>query len=360
MKKKDLKKYQHIIPRCYLKNFLTKEIPEEHLNNQKYISPLYIKKANSDWKTEGIGRKSIFTKKFYYDLDFQGIKDEEQYLENFFNKFENEYNLILDSISTDFNNIENKKNYKLTIENLNFDNEKQNSLISFVCLLITRNNNYQDLIKKHIKLNNKIEENDLNKELISNIAKKSIFNTDLKKYFLENKFTIIQNNSNLPFISSDNPYCCIYNSIFYIPLSPNLCIKIPHCNDNLYMVINKEEEINSINKGIYNNSNEFIISNIKYPENNLIEKPTKYTLIILYTKVKKYIIYPNNFKQIKNGFRIYLDKENIDIKKIINEELLRIEWFKKSGESGMMNKIEITQINNEKEYFFDINSVYNF
>ena len=330
-----------------MKNFLTKEIPEAHLNNKNYEPPLYIKKPNSDWKTTGIGRNSIFTKNYFYDLDFQEIKDEEQYIENYFNKFENEYNLILNSILKDFNNIENKKQYKLDVNNLNFDNEKQNSLVGFVCLLITRSYNYQNkvinLLKEKINLYNQIEENNFNEQLISIIAKKSIFNIDLKKHFFENKFTILKNNSKLPFISSDNPYFCISNSIFYIPLSPNLCIKIPHCNDNLYMVINKEKEINEINKEIFNNSNEFIISSIKYP------------LIILHTKIKKYIISANDFVDIENGFRIYLDKKNLDIKTINNEEPLRIEWYKESGERGIMNKIKITENNSGKYYLTILN-----
>ena len=373
MKKKDLKKYQHIIPRCYLKNFLTKEIPEAHLNNPKYIPPLYIKKPNSDWETEGIGRKSVFTKKFYYDLDFQGIKDEEQYLENFFNKFENEYNFILDSILKDFNNVENKKNYKLNINNLNFDNEKQNSLINFVCLLIKRNNNYQNKIinsiEETVELHNKINKGDripVLKDLISNTAKTTILDRSFNNYVIENGFTIIKNNSNLPFISSDNPYYR-YNEVhngnikkhFYIPLSPKFCLAIPNYKNFLYIGIDKEEKINSINKGIYSNSNEFIISDIKYPEKKLIKESIKYPLIILYTKIKKHIIYVNDVHKIKNGIRIFLGKEYLNIEKIINEELLKIEWFKESGEKGIINKIKITK-NNSKKCFFDINSIYDF
>ncbi|AJI56607.1 hypothetical protein LA02_1625 [Francisella philomiragia] len=183
------KKKQHIVPACYLKNFIA-DIPDRQKENSKYESGVYVnnKTLTSGWKLKSV-RHNFFTKSYFYTLTEDDYK--KPIIENYLSKIENSYPKYFDEIN----------DRKLNNENMSF-------MSSFVILQLMRSepslNQNQDLWDQIANYMDAFEGKELNKELFKEFAKKQLINSNFG-HLIYDQSAIVYNSTNFPFITSDNP-----------------------------------------------------------------------------------------------------------------------------------------------------------
>jgi len=313
----ELKKKNHIVPQVYLNYFSIQN------GNKNLID---ICAVNEDcWIQESV--KDIAFKEFFYTTDPSKTKLiyenglDPNYSENFISKLEVKY-----SKQKEFGRI--LERLKKQPENLNLTKKETNTLYELTVLQIYRNPYYFDSIidycigrvkedeEKKLGYNipqwqkNKIK-NDLkyltNREDVKNFIISDFFNkryNNIVKLFKESyDLKFIYNNSDLNFMTSDNPVVIISNN---------------NCINNIFMT-------GPDSKNIY-----------LYPMSPSV-------LLILYPKIKK-----EKFKLIVDSPSIYIRADDIikvinnkyDIKKInqLQEKMAIRQIFKKPEEKIYLEK----------------------
>ena len=209
---------QHYVPQFYLKNF-------SNLNKKTYHINCFdkITKENYQSKVSNVGMGKNFYS--YEDDDF----------EDYFHEFESKTSKIINSL------VKNKK-YKIL-------NSKENrmALSSFLLIQFTRTNEVREIL---MELEEKIQDFIKDKPESDDIlAIKDYFEEDIKKRhigiiqdnhdelkfkFYNRKWILIENKTNIEFLTSDNPiarynpygsrgFDSPYLHIFF-PLSPKICL----------------------------------------------------------------------------------------------------------------------------------------
>ena len=281
-----MKKYQHYIPRVYLKFFT--------ISNEQFKSKVFCidlsDKQHIDILIKGVNDK-VFKKKNYYN-DYR-FRDKEA-LENMFaDEFENKFHFMMKEIEKE--KILNK--------------ELLQCLISWLYISKMRSPIHRERIESFLDLYLKVDSH-LNKDetSIENIRKQHSLKKSISKEFHLNIFydvnfmennvkkfvntviskhwSILKANTTLQFITNDNPGFSpnlirqseyfssydlnFYSEIYYV-LSPTYCLHIkpfdsgtnPHVNaynmDILFRTAS-ENEIRYINKGVFNTAYRLLIS----------------------------------------------------------------------------------------------------
>lgn len=338
MNKEKQKKNQHIIPACYLQNFIATDPPEKYRNIKDFEIGVYInEKEVSIWKMKGI-RQTTFTSKYYYDMDTENYIDNDQIVENYFTEFEGQYNVVLNKIIN--RNEINENDY--------------HNFIHFIYLLMARNKKTQDvfeknilLMDKHFNISSKI--NDFSEKAL---ARGSIINTSITEKIKELGFKLIENKTLLPFITADCPYAVTYSMVngkevpeFYFPLTPKYALITNSIKaDSIYAEINDIEMIKYFNNNIFNSSYNYIISNIEYPFNMLtIIEPKNYNN--KGTIKTSNDIYPIDIEKIEwvEKCLIFKIKNKGVIENLIGKDLIELKYISNNGGCSMLRSIKMIE-----------------
>ena len=271
-------KNTHIIPQTYLKQFLAMPF---HNQKEKSVFIAYKNDFN-DWQRAGIKNKPFSTYHFY---DFSSINEKTQTVENYLcNHIETKYQRIIEKISNE--------------EIL--EDEDLTNLFRFIITMRYRTKRMQQVLQEPIdKLRqySKDFEMERNKEVFKEFfsvtcdySKIWLLGTDRileQSLFNKNSIFIIHNNTEIPFITSDNPinldilgeYEIVYglglpyknseeqikHSILF-PMSPQILFFYCNCVDSLQIESHRLELIDSniafrFNSFQIRNCDSFIISN---------------------------------------------------------------------------------------------------
>jgi hypothetical protein len=183
------KKDQHLVPACYLKEFIAK-VPQEHKDNIHFEKGVYVnnKQLSSLWKMKSITH-SIFTKSYYYNLKNDNPKS--PIIEEYLSKIENYYSKTLRHLKTG-----------------NFSNEILSIISYFTSLQYMRVEPFINMMQGSFDQIAKCMDdfsgnNDATIE-VENITKKMLMKFEHGK-ILHTHSIIIYNTTNFPFLTSDNP-----------------------------------------------------------------------------------------------------------------------------------------------------------
>lgn len=303
---------QHYVPRFYLRKFSLININDSK-NDKKNKLIVFDKLHNKQYLSNVYNSACI---NHFYDLDNINNKKFKQIFENEFSLIEKDFSNLLDKF---INICNHKENY---FSSLIINKEEREEFSYYLVIQLLRTKKFRDLQKSihQNSLNNSIrfyklyKKNYLNDEcnlnpgdLVVNEKKfhlNTLTNDELINkliYFLSNSYwTFLHNNTNLPFITSDNPLCripTITNSAnlelspfiselseFYFPISPKLAVCIYRDNSIFCKIqgkklINRLMPLNNINFVNDINKYQFIMSHEKvffHPNNkDLIEKYCK-------------------------------------------------------------------------------------
>jgi len=183
------KKNQHLVPACYLRNFEA-DISEIRKVNPKFCSGIYINNnmLTENWKLKSVTHKSL-TKSYFYNLPEDDPK--QPLIENYLSSVEGDYATYIKQI------IEGEVNN----ENLSF-------MSYFVTLQFMRVEAFIDMFQgawdKVAGWIDKFEGKDSYKTALKDISKRQLVGLDLG-YIIHWHSVIIYNETNFPFITSDNP-----------------------------------------------------------------------------------------------------------------------------------------------------------
>jgi|GEM_PF-1175512 len=183
------KKKQHLVPACYLKNFIAPLLEGQELK-ENFEAGIYIndKTLSSGWKLRSV-RHSTFTKSYFYNLPEDNPK--KPVIESYLSTVEGKY----------------PKVFKEVIKG-NLTNENMSFLSYFVTLQHMRVEPFiEQLQESEDKISGWMDsfEGGGNYKLASqNIAKKHLLTTDLGD-LVHQHAAIIYNSTPFPFVTSDNP-----------------------------------------------------------------------------------------------------------------------------------------------------------
>ena len=274
------KKSQHIIPKCYLKAFKSLTQHKEACNKKGQENLFVYPKELKIWRQKGYGKGSIFTRKCYYDLKKEeGFNDSEQYIENYFNTYEQQY-------PTTLRKIEEAKIEEIT-------NDEMFNFIHFLYLMMARNDEFLDNTEKAFnKINNiiidmyKAHNKPVDEKYLiysHSVPRMSIaderFEITLK--LLNNGFCLFKNNTKIPFITSDKTFVRDQSGFTFI-LSPTHAIFFPKNEKiNNQKIDIFEDKVVMLNKSIYNFASKYVVSNIDLEEKHFIpEEAELFNLMI--------------------------------------------------------------------------------
>lgn len=328
------KKNQHIIPVCYLKNFVSIEIPSKYKDIKGFQPSVYVNnKELSKWHMKGL-RNKIFTSNYYYDMDTKNSIDNDQFIENYFTEFESQYNIILHKIIN-----------RETINNNDYHN-----FIHFLYLLMARNKKQQSIFEKNILLLEKSFSisSKINDFCEKAIARSVIINTNITEKLKNLGFQFIKNKTSIPFITSDCPYSPHYTlkdrkeyQVFFFPLTPNFAlITNPYPSESTYIEINDNEEVKRINNNIFNASYEYIISNIEYPLEYL-SKETNLNKGLFKTSNNVYHIDIDEVNYVDKSLIFKIKNKNV-IEQLIGEDLIELRYCLENGGETVLRSIKLT------------------
>lgn len=183
------KKNQHLVPACYLRNFMA-DVSEQQRVNPNYESGVYIndKTLSSGWKLRSVNH-STFTKPYYYNLPEDDPK--QPLIENYLAKVESDYPKYFDEIHKGITNNENMSfmSYFATLQCMRVE--------AFIEPI-------QDVWNKIASHINDFERDENYTLALNDIAKRHLATTDLG-YTIHPHSTIIYNSTRFPFLTSDNP-----------------------------------------------------------------------------------------------------------------------------------------------------------
>lgn len=338
MKKDKQKKDQHIIPACYLKNFIASEIPEKYKDVKGFEIGVYInEKELSNWKMKGL-RHTTFTSRYYYDMDTKNYTDNDQIVENYFTEFEGQYNVVLNKL----------------INRTEINDNDYHNFIHFIYLLMARNEKHQSnfekkllLLDKNFNISSKI--NDFCEKAL---ARGSIINTKITEKIKKLGFQFIENKTEIPFITSDCPYTVNYTMnngkelpTFFFPLTPKFALITNEVESmSGYNEIDDIETIKRFNNNIFNGSHKYIISNIEYPLNELSKfKPESNLNKGIFKTMNE--IYQIDIEKIEciNKCLIFKIKNKGVIENLIGKDLIELKYCLDIGGEVMIREIKITE-----------------
>jgi hypothetical protein len=300
------KKNQHLVPACYLRRFEA-DVSEMRKSNPNYSSGLYVNdnKLTSGWKLRSVTHKSL-TKPYFYNLPEDDPKN--PLIENFLSEIEGNY-----------------KKHSEEIINEIINNENMSFMSYFVTLQFMRVESFLESIQSSFdKVGESMDRfsggND-HSSAMKNIAKKQL--TEIEHgHILHLDSAVIYNNTNFPFVTSDNPvvrrqvniidarkiiparYLQIENNeskeflLFFMPLSPTVayisCEMINLKENLIYSDDDDLENIFYLNYYSIVNSYKKVYSSVVEPikgEKQLSEclSSKSGTIIKIYTQSKRVV-----------------------------------------------------------------------
>lgn len=340
------KKNQHLVPACYLKGFEA-ELSSEMIENPKYEAGVYVNNnlLSAGWKMKGVNN-GIFTKSYFYNLESDNpVKP---VVENYLSIVESDLSQYLKQV----------RSGQITDESLSF-------FSFYTTLQYIRVEKHMDIFQK---LWNKIgkwadmfEGGNSNKEAVKELSKKKILTTDLGEVVHDHAH-IIFNETNFPFVTSDNPVVrkevnisdmemlfpkdfLLLSSdkskelpLFFFPLSPNVAyVSSAHFKTNIDVKLVVDDLLNIfyINIESVTNASNKIYSSLKTPfagESELSKYLQSMQQDHLFVK-----IYGNEQRVISNISIAYKDHNSIEI---ILESLGKLIHFKKGDSVSLIEIIE--------------------
>ena len=183
------KKNQHLVPACYLRRFEA-DVSEMQKFNPNYSSGIYVNDNNltSRWKLRSVTHKSL-TRPYFYNLPEDNPKV--PLIENFLSVIEGSY-----------------KKYSEEIINGIINNENMSFMSYFVTLQFMRVESFLESIQSSFdKAGESMDSfsgGNYHSSTMKDIAKKQLTEVDLGHILYPNA-AIIYNNTNFPFVTSDNP-----------------------------------------------------------------------------------------------------------------------------------------------------------
>lgn len=336
MKNEKKVKKQHIIPNCYLKNFIAHDIPEEYLNTPHFELGIFVNDKNlSGWKMQGT-RHKCFVENYYYDMDTKNNIDNKQIVENYFTDYEQTYNTILKKII----------NHEIltAIEYHNF--------IHFLYLLVARNKKTQSNFENFILQLDEILKISLKDDDFCEkaLARNSIINEEVTQKIKKIGFSFIENKTEIPFISGDVPYSMNIRMSngkecpqFFFPLTPKFGIVTNYIESiSFYTEITETSSIISINNEIFNNASNYIISNIKYPITYFVDNSKIQHQMTGKVKTLNKIHYMDieSIKQIDKKLEFKIKNQGF-IEEIIKSKIIQIEYCEQELSYRSLRQIKI-------------------
>lgn len=360
------KKNQHLVPKVYLKGFSNLQT---HYGKNEYIIFVTTKENINESKAKGL-KHSIFTKSYFYNLDDEN-KDN-PIIENQLSEIENHYLKVVKKI----------QNKKLSLEDILY-------ISNFTQLQFQRVepwiNGFQNFLNEIERMMNTFGAT-FN---IENFSKKM-----LREYTLENMqkqnvvfeqgLNFIENKSDMPFITSDNPvvqklfhideiegifrgnHKIDFNDefsksmptvFFFFPLNERFALiatKLFKSNNSTIYSINSLETIVKLNLFSYQNAYKNIYSSFENPFEN-------YEIIIqninnqyenvgfwihIYTQNNRYTVKLKKYIGKIDSIELYFLSSH-DMHKIINDDNLKeLTIYKNESEILHMKEIKMSTIDN--------------
>lgn len=343
------KKSQHIIPKCYLKAFksMNQNNGDAYRSKKGQENVLIYKKNKSKWKQKGYGKDSIFTKKYYYDLKIdEGFEDSKQFIENYFNRYEQKYPETLN---------------KLIVED--YDNITDDEIFCFIHFLYLMTVRNEDFLKNAEEMFDKIN------KTISDMYRKSGLPVDKNNLIpsysgpriaiadekfkitlklMNNGFIIIDNNTKIPFITSDKTFASTQSEFIFI-LSPNNAICFPKEEEILHSRMEVQEDfVIKLNKAVYDFASKYIISNIELKKEYFIPEKKSFNFKIYNKKNAIYLDLKKATTDSKGFISLHFNKDSKfkDIEQL-NDDFVSIDFLKNKDEVIRLNKLSIVKITEE-------------
>ncbi len=354
------KKYQHLVPACYLRNFEA-DVSEIRKKNPKYCSGIYINnnKLTEGWKLKSIKNKSL-TKPYFYNLPEDDSR--QPLIENYLSIVEGDYAKYIKQI---FEGIVNNDNlsflsYFVTLQYMRVD--------AFIDM-------FQGAMDKVAGWMDGFEGKDYHKTYFKDITKRQLAMVDLGG-IVHPHATIIYNETNFPFITSDNPVVrrqinisdalkiipkkyllentneSVEFACFFLPLSPKVAYiscELLNQSSNLLYCERDLENIFYLNYFSIVNSYEKVYSSVIEPikgEDNLIKLLSikNNNIVKIYTKTKRVI---SSGSITDNGnFKISLKLDDIQKIKLIedDDEVKLVEIIENGNSIRGMRDCKVTSI----------------
>lgn len=355
------KKNQHLVPACYLRRFEA-DVSEMQKSNPNYSSGIYVNDNNitSGWKLRSVTHKSL-TRPYFYNLPEDDPKD--PLIEKFLSVVERNY-----------------KKYSEEIINGIINNENMSFMSYFVTLQFMRVESFLESIQSSF---DKIGEwmdhfsgGSDHSSAVRNIAKKQLPEIDLG-HILHPNSAVIYNNTNFPFITSDNPvvrrqvnivdarkiipvrYLQIENneskefSLFFMPLSPAVAYfscEMIKFKGNLIYYDNDLENIFYLNYYSIVNSYKKVYSSVIKPikgEKTLSEflSSKNETIVKIYTQSKRVIC--KGTMENNDNYTVSLKLSDLEQVSLIkyNEQISLVEVIEDGVSIRGMRDCKVSSVN---------------
>lgn len=355
------KKNQHLVPACYLKRFEA-DVSEMQKSNPNFSSGIYINdsKLTSGWKLRSVTHNT-FTRPYFYNLPEDDPR--EPLVENYLSVVEGNYKKYSDEIIAG-----------------NINNENMSFISYFVTLQFMRVEafleSFQGSLDKVAEWMDLFDGGDNHKNICKDIAKRQLPGIDLGN-ILHPHSTIINNKTNFPFVTSDNPVvrrqvniCDVREIVpsrylqnesneskefplFFMPLSPTVAYisceminfreNLIYSNDDLKSVfyLNYRSIVNSYKK-VYSS----VIEPIK-GEEALSEYLSSQsgTIVKIYTQSKRVICKATmkNSEKFSVSLKLY-DLEQVSLIKN-NEKISLVEVFEDGMSIRGMRDCKVSFVN---------------
>ncbi|PCJ41094.1 MAG: hypothetical protein COA71_08585 [SAR86 cluster bacterium] len=358
------KKNQHLVPACYLRNFEA-DVSRMREKNPKFTGGIYVNnnKLTDKWKLKSVTH-STFTKPYFYNLPEDNPK--KPVIEDYLSIVEGDY-----------------VKYSNQIINGDIDNENLSFMSYFVTLQFMRVESFidenQHAWDKIAKWMDDFEGKENHKDVFKDIVKRGLISQDLG-HVIHPHAVIIYNETNFPFITSDNPVVrrqinitdaiqlfpgihlqkndneSVEYPLLFMPISPTVAyvscelIKpLGHChysmNDLSHMFfLNYYSIVNSYYK---------VFSSVIEPmkcERELAEylANANQTLIKIYTKSKRFIIH-GSIEENENCIITLKINDKQQIENIKNGEDIQLVEVIRNGRSIRgMRDCKVTAIDYDK------------
>ncbi len=357
------KKNQHLVPACYLRNFEA-DVSEIRKVNPKFCSGIYINnnKLTGKWNLRSVLHKSL-TKSYFYNLPEDD--PERPLIENYLSRVESDYVRYIKQI------IEGKVNN----ENLSF-------MSYFVTLQFMRVeafiDRFQCAFDKVAGWMDMYEGNDKYKNALKDISKRQLAAYDLG-HIIHPHAVIIYNDTNFPFITSDNPVVrrqinisdalkiiprkclpenaneSIESACFFLPLSPKVAYiscELIKSSGNLFYSESDLENIFYLNYFSIVNAYEKVFSPIIEPmkcEVDLVKllAINNQTIVKIYTESRRVI--SSGTIADDTDFKISLRLDDIQKTKIIEdgEQVKLVEVIENGQSIRCMRECKVSSIDYE-------------
>ena len=221
---------------------------KQHLKNYKIIDieNLWDIKYETKWN-------------FHLDIIKQRIRDFDKEVDEFYKGF-----LMKWIVGLDWRSFKSNKDLEWVFEMV----DKSIGLGDIEILKQDR------ILKKCDNASEEMKHNILLKKFYEFLNNEGIIYEKAKKYIKNYTIKFLVSECDIPFITSDNPsFSCIWKDhiYYFMPVTPNILINIvvDKEKNNKYMIhrIKDNEEVKELNKIIYDNAQQYIISNLNSIDN---------------------------------------------------------------------------------------------